>query len=110
MFREYWTSFAKDGVPSSSIGPAWDPVQTEGQLGLPMLELRLEEGNPSTATAMRDRAYPGDNRAAQEMVAIACGWADLQKHADSCKINVQGPLAAPIQGSSGGSNRMFWIL
>lgn len=69
MFREYFFTFARHGVPSSSRGPVWEPVDpAQGAVALPLLHLRLG----GDATAMESE--PWFNRVSAALLSdIACG-------------------------------------
>merc|ERR1712032_1277256 len=50
MLREYWTSFAKSGQPTSMDGPTWRPVQ-EGLSGLPLMHFQLDGKSAMSSSA-----------------------------------------------------------
>lgn len=42
MGRQYWANFAKNGVPTSEVGPTWNPV-SDGLTGDPAMHLSVTE-------------------------------------------------------------------
>jgi len=69
MLREYWSSFAKTGVPTSALGPKWEPVDpSTGLVALPLLGLRFHN-----SSAMDYAAY---NQTAALLAGINCGHND----------------------------------
>mmetsp|Transcript_70692 Transcript_70692/g.210799 ORF Transcript_70692/g.210799 Transcript_70692/m.210799 type:complete len:620 (-) Transcript_70692:126-1985(-) len=87
MLREYWTSFAKTGVPRSALGPQWVHVSTGREklaAGLPMLSVKLDGGS-----AMRDAHYFSD--AAFELLAdVQCSRMDARLNRTGCYIGRRG--------------------
>jgi len=77
MLREYWTSFAKTGLPSSVLGPEWLPVQrSEDMLGVPMLYLNFTSHGP--ISAMRNSTFGS----AKLLAGMACGKVRLESSND----------------------------
>jgi len=75
MLRQYWSSFAKTGVPTSALGPVWEPVDSSaGFLGLPLL---VEGPNP----AMSHSAW-FNNETAAVLSSMACRKLEVQSSED----------------------------
>lgn len=78
--REYWSAFAKTGVPQSTLGPKWHPTNSDAAslLGTPLMHLQL--GNTTSPmkeygispTRMMESAWFTDS-SSQLLVEIACG-------------------------------------
>ena len=95
MLRQYWTTFAKTGVPTSKIAEAmgvdeWKPVKaaTRGiknpgdMLGMPLMKLDLsDDGGDSEMTDATDE--PWTTRESAELLAqISCSRADSNHSAE----------------------------
>jgi len=74
QLREYWTSFAKSGMPTSSRGPDWQRA-SDRQHGTPLLRFQLGSGGNSN-TAMDSSAW-FSNATAEMLHGIACGRVQL---------------------------------
>jgi len=84
QLREYWTSFAKSGTPTSSRGPDWQRV-SDLQHGTPLLRFQLGSGDSSN-TAMDSSAW-FSNETAEMLHGIACGRVQLiQKSPGDCDL------------------------
>lgn len=75
--RQYWTSFAHTGVPTSSSGPAWMPV--EHGRSVPMLQMRLDDSTMRTKEWYSDATTDLLGHMACGRVRLAtrlgrCGW------------------------------------
>lgn len=67
--REYWTTFAKTGVPSRTVGPEWKAVDRRAQ-GTPFL--RLGFGRKEIFSAYMDERPWYSNASATILGAVAC--------------------------------------
>jgi len=70
MLREYWTSFAKTGRPSSVLGPEWLPVERSEDV--PMMYLNFT--SDGSTSAMRSTTFSS----AKLFARVACGKVTLQ--------------------------------
>lgn len=71
MLWQYWAAFAKEGVPSSELGPRWEPVVPGNLAGVPFLRLRLGD-----ASVMQDSPWVS-NATARTLAEVACGRLQL---------------------------------
>merc|ERR1712096_491273 len=85
MLREYFWSFARTGVPESSLGATWDPVDpSSGHMALPLLRMRLTEGGG----AMSREAW-FSNTTASMLADIRCGRVEVRSGSgSSCQLDL----------------------
>jgi len=73
MLIEYWTSFAKTGVPTSSAGPAWKPASRDrhSTWGLPVMAFNLSAGIGMSSTAWLN------NGTQDAVTSLLCGKGEI---------------------------------
>mmetsp|Transcript_667 Transcript_667/g.2801 ORF Transcript_667/g.2801 Transcript_667/m.2801 type:complete len:699 (-) Transcript_667:425-2521(-) len=75
MLQEYWLSFAKTGVPSSVLGPAWKPADNGKDVrtwGLPFMFFNLSTTAKISRQAAMSRAVYPSSGARAEVTDILC--------------------------------------
>lgn len=85
QLREYWTSFAKSGIPTSSRGPDWQ-MASDQRYGTPLLRFQLGPEPINSNTSMDSSAW-FSNETAKILYGIACGHVHLiSKNFDDCDL------------------------